>query len=46
MKIAVAGDSAGAPLVTVIETHLRDKGQHEVINLSASGFYEIGRAHV
>jgi D-erythrulose 4-phosphate isomerase len=37
MKIAVAGDSAGKPLVDVLEQHL--KSQHQVTNLSASGFY-------
>jgi D-erythrulose 4-phosphate isomerase len=37
MKIAVAGDSAGKPLVDVLEAHL--KAQHQVTNLSASGFY-------
>ncbi len=39
MKIAVAGDSAGNPLVDVIEAHLKAVGKHEVTNLSASGFY-------
>jgi RpiB/LacA/LacB family sugar-phosphate isomerase len=39
MKIAVAGDSAGKPLVDVIEAHLKAVGKHEVTNLSASGFY-------
>jgi D-erythrulose 4-phosphate isomerase len=39
MKIALAGDGAGKPLVDVLEVHLRGKGEHEVVNLSASGFY-------
>jgi RpiB/LacA/LacB family sugar-phosphate isomerase len=39
MKIAVAGDSAGKPLVDVIEAHLKAKAEHAVTNLSASGFY-------
>ena len=39
MKIALAADSAGKPLLDAVEAHLRDKGVHEVTNLSASGFY-------
>ena len=39
MKIAIAGDSAGKPLVDIIETHLKTKGEHTVTNLSQSGFY-------
>jgi RpiB/LacA/LacB family sugar-phosphate isomerase len=39
MKIAVAGDGAGKPLVDVIEVHLKAAGKHEVVNLSATGFY-------
>jgi ribose 5-phosphate isomerase B len=39
MKIAIAGDSAGKPLVDVIEAHLKGKGEHSVENLSRSGFY-------
>jgi D-erythrulose 4-phosphate isomerase len=39
MKIVVAGDSAGKPLVDVIEAHLKTKAQHAVTNLSESGFY-------
>lgn len=46
MKIAIAGDSAGAPLVSVLEAHLREKGQHEIINLSASGYYADMASHV
>jgi len=39
MKIALGGDSAGRPLVDVIEAHLRAKGEHHVTNLSQSGYY-------
>jgi D-erythrulose 4-phosphate isomerase len=39
MKIALAGDSAGRPLIDVIEAHLKAKAQHEISNLSTSGFY-------
>ncbi len=39
MKIALAGDSAGNPLVDILEAHIKAKGQHEVTNLSAGGFY-------
>ena len=39
MKIAIAGDSAGKPLVDAIEAHLKGKGEHGVTNLSQSGFY-------
>jgi len=39
MKIAIGGDSAGKPLVDVIEAHLKAKGQHAVTNLSEAGFY-------
>lgn len=39
MKIAVAGDGAGKPLVDVIEAHLKTGAKHEVTNLSAAGFY-------
>lgn len=39
MKIAVAGDGAGKPLVDIIEAHLKANSKHEVANLSASGFY-------
>jgi D-erythrulose 4-phosphate isomerase len=39
MKIAVAGDSAGKPLVDVIEAHLKTSSKYEVTNLSAAGFY-------
>jgi len=30
MKIALGGDSAGKPLIDVIEAHLRAKGEHAV----------------
>jgi D-erythrulose 4-phosphate isomerase len=39
MKIAVAGDSAGKPLVDAIEAHLTSDAKHAVVNLSATGFY-------
>jgi D-erythrulose 4-phosphate isomerase len=46
MKIAVAGDSAGKPLIDVIEAHLKAKGEHHVSNLSAAGFYADLSANV
>ncbi len=48
MKIAIAGDSAGKPLVDVIEAHLKSKAEHAVTNMSQSGFYadlSAGVAH-
>ena len=39
MKIAVAGDDAGKPLVDIVEAHLKTNSKHEVTNLSATGFY-------
>jgi D-erythrulose 4-phosphate isomerase len=39
MKIALGGDSAGKPLVDVIEAHLKSLGKHDIINMSKSGFY-------
>ena len=39
MKIAIAGDSAGKPLIDVIEAHLKTIGQHAVTNLSQTGYY-------
>jgi ribose 5-phosphate isomerase B len=39
MKIALGADSAGKPLIDVIEAHLKSKGEHTVSNLSQSGFY-------
>jgi D-erythrulose 4-phosphate isomerase len=38
MKIALGGDSAGKPLIDVIEAHLKTT-KHEVANLSQAGFY-------
>jgi RpiB/LacA/LacB family sugar-phosphate isomerase len=37
MKIALAGDSAGKPLIDVIEAHLASR--YSIQNLSAGGFY-------
>ncbi len=39
MKIALGGDSAGKPLVDVIEAHLKSLGKHDISNMSKSGFY-------
>jgi len=39
MKIAIAGDSAGDPLVRILEEHLRGSGFHQIDNLSSAGFY-------
>ncbi len=39
MKIALGGDSAGKPLIDVIEAHLKTIGKHQVTNMSKSGFY-------
>ncbi|HUR42537.1 MAG TPA: RpiB/LacA/LacB family sugar-phosphate isomerase [Aestuariivirga sp.] len=39
MKIALGGDSAGKPLVDVIEAHLRSKPNLAVTNLSGPGYY-------
>lgn len=39
MKIAIAGDSAGKPLVDVIEAHIKSRGDHAITNMSQSGFY-------
>lgn len=39
MKIALGADSAGKPLLDVIEAHLRAKGEHAVTNMSRDGFY-------
>jgi D-erythrulose 4-phosphate isomerase len=46
MKIALAGDSAGKPLIDVIEAHLKAKGEHQVTNLSEAGFYADLSANV
>ena len=35
MKVAVAGEGAGSPLVDVIEAHLNANSKHEVTNLRA-----------
>ncbi len=39
VKIALGGDSAGKPLIDVIEAHLRTKAGLEVENLSQPGYY-------
>ena len=39
MKIAIGADSAGKPLLDVIEAHLASKTGLSVSNLSQSGFY-------
>lgn len=39
MKIALGADSAGKPLIDVIEAHLTASGKHEIANMSKSGFY-------
>lgn len=39
MKIALGADSAGKPLLDVIEAHLKSKPEHHVANLSQQGFY-------
>ena len=39
MKIALGADSAGKPLLDVIEAHLKSKPDHQISNLSQSGFY-------
>jgi ribose 5-phosphate isomerase B len=39
MKIALGADSAGKPLLDVVEAHLKAKPEHQVSNLSESGFY-------
>jgi len=46
MKIALGADSAGKPLLDVIEAHLKAKGGHAVTNLSQSGFYADLSANV
>ena len=45
MKIALGADSAGKPLLDVIEAHLKAKGEHQISNLSQSGYYadHLGR---
>lgn len=39
MKIALGADSAGKPLIDVIEAHLKTRPDLEIVNLSKSGFY-------
>jgi RpiB/LacA/LacB family sugar-phosphate isomerase len=39
MKIVLAADSAGKPLLDVIAAHLATKPEHQVVDLSKSGFY-------
>jgi D-erythrulose 4-phosphate isomerase len=39
MRIALGGDSAGKPLIDVIEAHLKAFGKHEISNMSKAGFY-------
>ena len=39
MRIAVAGDGAGKPLVDMIEAHLKATSKHAVTNLSKEGLY-------
>jgi len=39
MKIALGADSAGKPLIDVIEAYLKEKGAHQVSNLSGAGYY-------
>ena len=34
MKIALGADSAGKPLLDVIEAHLKSKPEHQITNLS------------
>jgi D-erythrulose 4-phosphate isomerase len=46
MKIALGADSAGKPLLDIIEAHLKAKAEHKVDNLSQSGFYADLSAHV
>ena len=46
MKIALGGDSAGKPLIDVIEAHLRTNPGYEIANLSQPGFYADISANV
>ena len=39
MKIALGADSAGKPLIDVIEAHLKTRADLAVSNLSEAGFY-------
>jgi RpiB/LacA/LacB family sugar-phosphate isomerase len=46
MKIALGADSAGKPLIDVIEAHLKSRPGLEVVNLSQPGFYADISANV
>jgi ribose 5-phosphate isomerase B len=46
MRIALGADSAGKPLLDVIAAHLATKKEHQVKDLSQSGFYADIAAHV
>ena len=46
MKIAIAGDSAGAPLVKILEEHIGGSSVHQINNLSSTGFYADLAANV
>jgi RpiB/LacA/LacB family sugar-phosphate isomerase len=46
MKIAIAGDSAGAPLVKILEEHIGSSNVHQINNLSSNGFYADLAANV
>ena len=46
MKIAIAGDSAGAPLVKILEEHIGGSNVHQINNLSSNGFYADLAANV
>ena len=46
MKIALGADSAGKPLIDVIEAHLKSKTGNDVVNLSQPGFYADIAANV
>ncbi|MEW9804733.1 D-erythrulose-4-phosphate isomerase [Mesorhizobium marinum] len=39
MKIVIGADSAGKPLLDVVAAHLATKPEHQVSDLSQSGFY-------
>jgi D-erythrulose 4-phosphate isomerase len=39
MKIALGADSAGKPLLDVIEAHLKTRNEHQITNMSEAGFY-------
>ncbi|MBW8617671.1 MAG: RpiB/LacA/LacB family sugar-phosphate isomerase [Hyphomicrobiales bacterium] len=46
MKIAIAGDSAGAPLVKILEEHIGGASVHQINNISSTGFYADLAANV